>query len=141
MIFFGGGGAQLEKHPAQKVFDNGQKCHCTCIYKYNVVFYRHFCNILCSLQINLASADESTGCITGGFITYTICGAIRRSLLRRCALRCYQYDNPASTPDDRGRRFIQWNQLLAVHDEFLCVALLMLSLQRPFVPRLEVRLR
>ena len=30
------------------------------------------------LQINLASVDESTGRMTGGFTTYAICGAIRR---------------------------------------------------------------
>jgi len=32
-----------------------------------------------SIQINLASVDESTGHMTGGFTTYSICGAIRRS--------------------------------------------------------------
>merc|ERR1712223_922431 len=31
-----------------------------------------------SIQINLASVDESTGRMTGGFTTYAICGAIRR---------------------------------------------------------------
>ena len=39
-----------------------------------------FCFIFCSPQINLASVDESTGRMTGGFTTYAICGAIRRSL-------------------------------------------------------------
>ena len=86
-----GGGAQLKKHPAQKVFDNGnwspwarQKCHCTCIYEYSVVVYTwnsiifvaDICNILCTLQINLAFADELTGRMTGGFTIYAICGAI-----------------------------------------------------------------
>ena len=34
---------------------------------------------LASLQLNLATVDESTGRMTGGFQTYAICGAIRRS--------------------------------------------------------------
>ena len=38
-----------------------------------------FLNKFCSPQINLASVDESTGRMTGGFTTYAICGAIRRS--------------------------------------------------------------
>ena len=53
------------------------------VYIWNsIIFVRYFCNILFSLQINLGSADKSTGRMTGGFITYTICGAIHRSVLK-----------------------------------------------------------
>ena len=46
-----------------------------------VFFVRHFCNILCSPQINLASVDESTGRMTGGFTTY-ICYLRRHPQVR-----------------------------------------------------------
>ena len=46
-----------------------------------VFCHGHFCNILCSPQINLASVDESTGRMTGGFTTYATFDAIRRSVL------------------------------------------------------------